>query len=299
MRICRAKEHFTVQLKNHVRISHYEQSTEKAGSWSSGIPTASWPCARPRKNASEPSIEYLQIPNKSVSFSLGEAGKRKVFQAPTLWHLALAHPEECKLHLFPLLAGFFPCCQELLLSADQVEGHLLSEAATNVIPSRERLAELIRQLGDDHFAKREAADRQLRGLGAWVSWPLRQLDFHQLDAEQQVRIQHIINAFFGPAAGFSGQEIYAGQPLNLTPGQVAVWLAGDPATWLAVLERPEESRRRTAARQLAALLGEPIAVDPAADPATQTRQREQLRAKIEKTDWEEPSTQQEPPPLGP
>jgi hypothetical protein len=63
--------------------------------------------------------------------------------------------------------------------------------------------------------------------------------------------------------------------------QIAVWLAGDPATWLVLLERPEASIRRTAARQLTALRGEPIAVDPTADPKTQARQRAQLRAKFE------------------
>ena len=48
-----------------------------------------------------------------------------------------------------------------------------------------------------------------------------------------------------------------------------------------LLERPERSVRRTAARQLTAMLGEPIAVDPAADPETQKSQREQLRAKFD------------------
>ena len=127
-------------------------------------------------------MEYLQIPDGPVSLSGEFAGVRKVYQAPSLWHLAMAHPEECKQHLFPLL-GFLPVLQRIEQTSS-VENELLAEAAVHEIPSRQRLRELIRQLGDDHFAKREAADRQLRTLGAWVSWPLRQLDPQELDAEQ-------------------------------------------------------------------------------------------------------------------
>ena len=42
--------------------------------------------------SSEPSVEYLQIPDEPISFSLGDASARRVYPAPSLWHLALAHP---------------------------------------------------------------------------------------------------------------------------------------------------------------------------------------------------------------
>ena len=51
---------------------------------------------------------------------------------------------------------------------------------------------------------------------------------------------------------------------------------------LSQLGRPEADTRKTAARQLTALLGEPIDVDPAAAPDTQKAKREKLRARIEK-----------------
>ena len=63
--------------------------------------------------------------------------------------------------------------------------------------------------------------------------------------------------------------------------QIATRLAGDPATWLVLLERPEASIRRLAARQLTAMLGEPIALDPAADPETQKSQRTKLWTKLQ------------------
>ena len=54
----------------------------------------------------------------------------------------------------------------------------------------------------------------------------------------------------------------------------------EPFDLARFLDRPEKTTRTAAAKQLAALLGEPIDVDPAADPATQRKQREQLRTKI-------------------
>ncbi len=65
------------------------------------------------------------------------------------------------------------------------------------------------------------------------------------------------------------------------PDQIAASLANDPRVWLALLARPEPSTRQTAAQRLAALLGEPLPVDPAADPETQKDQRKQVEARIE------------------
>ena len=50
--------------------------------------------------------------------------------------------------------------------------------------------------------------------------------------------------------------------------------------WLALLARPEPPTRQTAARELARLLGEPIAVDPAADPNAQKDRRALLQTRI-------------------
>jgi hypothetical protein len=55
----------------------------------------------------------------------------------------------------------------------------------------------------------------------------------------------------------------------------------DPSIWLALLSRPQQTVRETAAHRLEALLGGPIPVDPTADPGSQKAQREQLRVRIE------------------
>ena len=122
-------------------------------------------------------------------------------------------------------------------------------------------------LGDESFAKREAADRALRTGNAGAIAYLRQLDVNHLDTEQQLRVGRILEAM----AVQNGDD---------SVDQVAATLAADPALWMALLARPDPSTRRTAARELARLLGQSIPVDPAADPDSQKAQREQLRVRI-------------------
>ncbi len=97
---------------------------------------------------------------------------------------------------------------------------------------------------------------------------LQQLDFSRLDAEQQFRLRRII-------------ETLTERLGNDSPEQVATWLAGDPSVWLILLTRPDVAKRQQAAQKLSAMLGQLIAVDPQADPATQKTQIEQLRLRIE------------------
>jgi hypothetical protein len=97
---------------------------------------------------------------------------------------------------------------------------------------------------------------------------LKQLNFSRLDAEQQFRIGRIL-------------ESQTGQRNDDTPLEVATSLAVDPSIWLALLSRPQQTVRETAAHRLEALLGGPIPVDPTADPDSQKAQREQLRVRIE------------------
>jgi len=150
-----------------VRTDRYEQTTGDARLVVSAPATAMSVRRESGKKSREPSLEYLQIPGRPVSMSLGDAGARKVYQAASLWHLALADPDDFHKDLFPLLYGFFPRCRVLEIRRF-IEEDLLSEAATvGDVPSPQRVTELVRQLDDDHFAKREAADRQLREFGAW------------------------------------------------------------------------------------------------------------------------------------
>ena len=149
----------------------------------------------------------------------------------------------------------------------KVEQKLLGGAGDSAAAEHARWMKLVEQLGDERFAAHEAADRALRSANPTVLGCLRRLDFRRLDAEQQFRVRRIIDAL-------------AAQVDDDSPEQVAMSLAGDPVVWLALIARPELATRQIAARQLAGLLGEPIPVDPNADPATQQTQRQQLQARI-------------------
>jgi hypothetical protein len=221
----------------------------------------------PRGGASFPAVEFTQVPGEKIALSIGSGGAQETFRAGGIWQLLMAEPKQCREHLLPLLEMLRPNWR-LAETVESVEQKLLSEADNAGVSSRARWSVLVAQLGSDSFARREAADRALRNGDAGALAYLRQLDFSRLDAEQQFRVRRII-------------DVLAAQNNDDSVEQIAASLAGDPTVWLALLTRPQPAVRQAAARQLTALLGEPIAVDPAADPSTQKDQREQIRARIE------------------
>jgi len=224
---------------------------------------------KPRGKASFTAVEFQQVVdgNPTLTLTSGSGKEQLVLRASDFWQLIIAHPRECREHLLPLLEHL-RADWKLAETAADVEKNLLQAMGNGAIAKRARWAMLVKQLGDDSFAKRKAADRALRASVRVVLCYLRQLDFDRLYAEQQFRIRRTVRFLTRPGEDDSAEEI-------------AVSLAGDPVVWLALLARPEQATRQTAARQLALLLGEPVKVDPAAEPDTQKDQRGQLRVKIE------------------
>jgi hypothetical protein len=220
----------------------------------------------PKGSSTMTPIQFSQGSGDPLSLTVGAADKQQVYRAPTLWHLLMEHPEESR-PVVALLEQLRPQWGIVKVTAS-VEAELLKTAGGKR-PDRQAWLALVQQLGDDQFTKREAAERRLRSVGPGVLAFLQHLDFDQLDAEQQSRIRRIIKSV-------------SRQTTDDTPEQVAAWLSEDPAIWLVLLSRADASVRQTAAKQLSAILGEPISVDPAADPAAQKDKREQLRARIEK-----------------
>ncbi|MGD0652840.1 MAG: hypothetical protein ABSA16_00715 [Thermoguttaceae bacterium] len=212
-------------------------------------------------------VEFSQPLHGKTVLKVGPEGKQRIYSAPNLWHLFLAYPAETKQYLVPLLALLHPNWR-LSESAAEVEVELLRKAHGNETLDRRHWAALVEQLGDESFARRQAADRAIRAADPAVLNYLQQLDFSRLDAEQQFRVRRIIEAL----SERLGDD---------TPEQTASWLSGDPSVWLILLNRSEAATRRQAVGQLTAMLGGPIPVDPEADPATQKTQLEQLRLRIE------------------
>jgi hypothetical protein len=219
----------------------------------------------PKGDAKSPSVEFRQAGTAPVSLKIGPPNPRE-YRAASLWHLLLEEPAECRKSLVPLL-GLLQPKWDLLKTGDEVRAILLRMADGGRLPDQRRWAEWVAQLGDSQFAKREAADRQLREAGRGVVAYLQQLDPGRLDAEQQYRVHRIIQAL----TVASGED---------APEQIASWLFSDPAVWLAMLSSETESTRKTASRQLGALVGKPIDFDPAADAPTRQKQIEALRPKF-------------------
>jgi hypothetical protein len=264
-------EWFRLRTDNGQSTLTYERTTRDerltfslSGSASQGV------CIRraPRGQSAVVAVEFKQSRKEKTTLTIGSGDRKQVFHAADLWRLAIDQPTQCEQHLFPLLA-MLRRDWNFAEMASTIELHLLEGAREHPTAARDRWTTLVEQLDDDSFAKREAADRALRAGGPAALKYLRQLDFNRLDAEQQFRVHRIIEAL-------------AGSPEDDSPTEVAASLAADPMVWLSLLARPEAATRRTAAEQLAALFGEPLKLDPAADPNSQKQQRERLREKIEK-----------------
>jgi hypothetical protein len=218
----------------------------------------------PRADSKITPVEFDQPATGPVILRVGAKDMRE-YRGASLWHLVLAEPVECRQWLLPLLNLLQPNW-DLVKTGDEVRSVLLRMAEGGTRPDQKQWAQWVQQLGDDQFAKREAADRQLREAGRVVVSYLQQIEPGRLDAEQRFRIRRIINAL----TAASGDD---------SPEQVASSLFADPAVWLAMLSSPEESTRKTAARQLGAIRGGPVAFDPAADAETRKKQIEALQGK--------------------
>ena len=191
-----------------------------------------------------------------------------MLRAPTVWHLLIIDDEDCRKQFLPMLESLRPDWH-VGLTAQAAEDELVKMAAVSRKSDRKQWDAWVSQLGDPLWANRNRADQNLRDVGPAVLGYLNRLNMDALDAEQKSRLRRIIREL----STQTGED---------TPEHVASMLIEDPLVWLALLSRPEESTRQAAAQQLAVLLDVPIAVDPKAQPQSQAKARERLRARIEK-----------------
>ncbi len=220
----------------------------------------------PGENQPGPAVEFRQSPNEPVSLKVTESDEDRLYHAASIWHLFLAEPAAAREHLDPLLKILFREW-DFSKTAEEIEAALVRMAQSGVPPDQKLWAQWVKDLGDASFAKREAADRHLRESGRVVASYLQRLDPATLDAEQRFRIRRILRAL----AELGNEE---------SPPQLAMWLSGDVSVWLALLTRDDEPTRRAALQRLQALVGHPLAFDPAADPQERGRQLDALRTAL-------------------
>lgn len=219
----------------------------------------------PRNAASFAAIAYVQRPGRPVVLSVGSDDARWSIEAPTLWHLMLAAPDRCREHLLPMLGSLGPNW-DLEQAARAIEEGMLQGTTGEALAERARWSKLVAQLADDAFARREAADRDLRAGGSAAVGYLRQLDFASLMPEQQYRVRRILET----ASNAGGDTV----------ADVVVWLSGDAYAWLLLAGRDELATREAAAARLDEILGEPVAFDPRAPEAERTRQLDAIRDRL-------------------
>jgi hypothetical protein len=220
---------------------------------------------RPAKDSHGPVVEFHQPQEGPLTLSVIDRGVVHDLKGPTIWHLLLSEPKICRQYLLPLLEMFRPEWH-LAETARSVETQMLRTAGEFRPENLRGWDSLVADLASDRFADRQRAEHELRAGGAAVIPFLQGLDHRRLDYEQWSRIQHIIEA--------------ADTDEEDRPESVSSRLMADRHVWLVLLDRPDESTRRTAAGALAYLFGEPIQFDPAATESIRQRQLEALRNRV-------------------
>jgi hypothetical protein len=207
-------------------------------------------------------LEFNQPAQGPLSLRIGDKEQGKTYTAPTFWHLLLEEPDVCRRELVPLLQLARPNWP-LLQTAAGLEALLVKTDSARMPYDRQAMIQAVAELGDKQFSRRQAAQRRLCDTGQVILPFLRAVDQERLDPEQVYRLQAVMQTLLRDRAEDS-------------PGRIAVWMAADPRTWLALLDREDESLRRLAARQLTRLLDTPIDFDPAGNEATRSAQVERL-----------------------
>lgn len=221
----------------------------------------------PAARSNHDTWELTQKTAGPLVLRIGKKDSQRQVIAPTFWHLFLAEPEFCRKELVPLMEVVRPNWR-LVDDAALLVSRLVQapNSANNV--DRQRVWTLILQLGSDKYVERQAADRELREMGSALLPLLRGIKQSQLDAEQRYRLTAIENDF-------------SGQDREDSPEIVALWMAGDPHTWLALLQHPEPATRRVALEQLKRLLGTELEFTPEADEPTRAAQLKTITEQVE------------------
>lgn len=191
------------------------------------------------------------------------------YVAPTLWDLILFAPEEMRKTLDAVL----DICADKITTASLRANFLLSliriASLNEKLPEEAWCLEQIAKLGDDQFAVRQAADRELRKVGPMLQAVVDKVDLQSLDPEQQMRLRRML----GDMKSLRGDEA-----LDYT---VRAWRS-DPRVWFVLLESPDVTphTEELAIDQIKRLLKEEVVWEFQADEATRRQNLEALRKQV-------------------
>jgi hypothetical protein len=218
--------------------------------------TATQPC----------SVVYAQPQRGNVSLEITKGAQAPTrFEAASLWHLMLAHPDQCRQYLVPTLELLRPNWN---IEQDRLKvlAQLMQIRPEQYTVSQAEVSELVEQLDDPRFRVRQLADRQLRSLGQCGLIYLDRVDLETLATEPRERVQRIRAAIAERAVD--------------TPACVAARLSHDERVWITLLGSPQPQTRAVAKRQLTYLCQDEIRFDPSADPDQRAQQIATLRREL-------------------
>lgn len=202
-------------------------------------------------------VEFHQPPEGPVVLRIDDGDTHRAFAAANLWLLLLDEPKYCAEKFVPLLEIIHPQWRVAQRVA-ALETSLLRTSSTAAGYDTRQVLKLVRQLGDDTFMTRQSAQRQLAEAGPTVLPLLRQLDLADLDAEQRYRLKQVMR-------GLVDDDDDSNERLTML-------MAGDPWTWLILMRRGDEAKRKFAYERLKSMLSTPIEFDPAASPEQRAAQ---------------------------
>ncbi len=220
-----------------------------------------------RRTGPEPdfAMHYVQRAGEPVVLTVAEVDRRRVVTGDSFWNVYIAAPTLVRDELVPYLQLLRPAWQLATTGAAIEEALFRAAEAPGALDHRD-WRQLVDELGDTSFSRRERAQRELYQQGQVILPYLEALARDTLDAEQAARVDELIDSL---AVEYED-----------TTGRIAAWLVGDPHIWLSLIDRPQLAKRQVAARQLERLTGGPIEFNPAADAATRMLQADKLRERL-------------------
>lgn len=210
-------------------------------------------------------VSFRQYPGADIVLRIGDGAGSQTHRASTLWHLMVAAPAACELHLLPLLELMQPSWQvgEMLSRATD---ELIREAEMSDFDTRHAARSLIAKLKSSDFTTRQQAQEQLCELGLGVLPYLNQIADSDMTREQQRRLDQVRIKLRGKEAD--------------SPERIALWLVEDERIWLSLLSHDELPVRTLAASHLGKRFSQPIDYDPDGTPLERQQQVARIRTRL-------------------
>jgi hypothetical protein len=219
------------------------------------------------KDDIEEVVRYEQHPDANVKLTVQKADNKRVYSAPSLWHLWIKHPRACDNKLASCLKVLRPNWNFGVELAEVEQA--LFETAT--MPTQSNYVTWLAELADDRYRVRQNAFRKFQEAGVSAKAFLERVDRRSLDGEQRMRVHQLKQSLV-----FRTED---------SSDRVATWLREDRRVWFAYLKHRQKAKRCAAYAQLKRIYGEKsplgkLPFDPEAPAESQATQIASLQSHV-------------------